>query len=125
MRGLKIGDSEDVTVKPEEGYGVMDQEAFREVDKEKILTDALKVGAQLKSQDAAGKSFYARMTEVKGKKVVLDLNHPLAGKALRFSPYISCDPVCRKTMIFQAGGLVRNINNAGAILAGLWSVMGL
>ena len=35
LEGLKIGDTKEVTVKPEEGYGVVDQEAFREVDKEK------------------------------------------------------------------------------------------
>ena len=84
LEGLKIGDSKQVTVKPEEGYGFVDQEAFEEVDKEKIPQDAVKVGAQLQGQDASGKKFSVRVVEIKDKTVVLDLNHPLAGKTLYF-----------------------------------------
>ena len=81
---MKIGDSKQVTVKPEEGYGIVDQEGFREVEKEEIPKEALKVGAQLQGRYASGKRFSVRVAEIKDKTVVLDLNHPLAGKTLHF-----------------------------------------
>ena len=84
LEGLKIGDSKQVTVKPEEGYGIVDQEGFREVEKEEIPKEALKVGAQLQGRYASGKRFSVRVAEIKDKTVVLDLNHPLAGKTLHF-----------------------------------------
>ena len=84
LEGMKIGESKQVTVKPEEGYGLVDQEAFVEVKKDQIPQDTLKVGAQLKGRDASGRPVYARVVEIKDKTVVLDLNHPLAGKTLYF-----------------------------------------
>ncbi|MFQ5792771.1 MAG: peptidylprolyl isomerase [Acidobacteriota bacterium] len=84
LEGMKIGESNQVTVKPEEGYGLVDQEAFVEVKKDQIPQDALKVDAQLQGRDASGRIVHARVVEIKDKTVVLDLNHPLAGKTLYF-----------------------------------------
>ncbi len=84
LEGMKIGESKQVTVKPEEGYGAADPEAFTEVGKEKIPQSALRVGAQLKGRDASGRPVYARVVEVRDQTVVLDFNHPLAGRTLYF-----------------------------------------
>ena len=84
LDGMKIGESKEVTVKPEEGYGPVNPEAFMEIEKEKVPPDALKVGAQLEGRDAQGRPVYARVVEVKEQAVVLDFNHPLAGKILHF-----------------------------------------
>lgn len=84
LEGMKIGETRRVTVKPEEGYGVVDQEAFVEVKKEQIPQDALKVDTQLEGRDESGQTVYARVVEIKDQTVVLDLNHPLAGKTLYF-----------------------------------------
>ncbi|MFQ5532679.1 MAG: peptidylprolyl isomerase [Candidatus Methylomirabilales bacterium] len=84
LEGMKIGESTEVTVKPEEGYGLVDQEAFVEVKKEQIPQDALKVDTQLEGRDESGQTVYARVVEIKDQTVVLDLNHPLAGKTLYF-----------------------------------------
>ncbi|MFQ5804266.1 MAG: peptidylprolyl isomerase [Candidatus Methylomirabilales bacterium] len=84
LEGMKIGEGKQVTVTPEEGYGVVHQEAFREVNKEQIPQDALKVGAQLQGRDASGRIVHARVAEIKDQTVVLDFNHPLAGKTLYF-----------------------------------------
>jgi FKBP-type peptidyl-prolyl cis-trans isomerase SlyD len=84
LEGMKVGDSKKVTVKPEEGYGVIKDEAFLEVKKEQIPQDALKVGAQVQGLDAQGRTIHARVAEVKDKTVILDFNHPLAGKTLYF-----------------------------------------
>lgn len=82
--GMKVGDEKSVTIKPEDAYGAVDETAFLEVDKEQVPADALEVGAQLQGQDQSGRIFNARVAEVKEKTVVLDFNHPLAGKTLHF-----------------------------------------
>ena len=84
LDGMKIGESRRVTVKPDEAYGPVNPEAFKEIEKEKLPPDALKVGAQLEGRDGSGQPVYARVVEVKDQTVVLDLNHPLAGKTLYF-----------------------------------------
>jgi FKBP-type peptidyl-prolyl cis-trans isomerase SlyD len=84
LEGMRIGESKQVTIKPEEGYGAANPKDFVEVKKEEVPQDALTVGAQLEGRDDSGRPFYARVVEVKNQTVVLDLNHPLAGKTLFF-----------------------------------------
>ncbi|ODS31370.1 MAG: FKBP-type peptidyl-prolyl cis-trans isomerase [Candidatus Scalindua rubra] len=71
-------------LKPEEGYGPVDQNAFLEVKKEQVPQDALKVGALLQGQNANGQNVHARVVEIKEYTVMLDFNHPLAGQTLYF-----------------------------------------
>ncbi len=85
IAGMKIGETKDIVVPPEEGYGPVRKEAFREVEKQRLPADALKVGTMLQGRDPSGGVIYARVAEVKEKTVVLDFNHPLAGKKLYFS----------------------------------------
>ena len=84
LEGMKVGDSKQVTVNPEEGYGPVIQDAFVEVKKEQIPQDAMKVDAQLQGRDESGRTFQARVAEIKEQTVVLDFNHPLAGRTLFF-----------------------------------------
>jgi FKBP-type peptidyl-prolyl cis-trans isomerase SlyD len=81
---MKMGDSKQVTIKPEEGYGRVNDEAFVEAKKEQVPQDALRVDAQLEGRDASGRTFQARVAEIRDETVVLDFNHPLAGKTLFF-----------------------------------------
>ncbi len=84
VEGMAVGESKAVTVPPERGYGVMDAAAFREVESKHVPERARVVGAKLQGRDASGKSVYARVAQVKEDIVVLDCNHPLAGKTLYF-----------------------------------------
>ena len=84
LEGMTVGESKQVTVAPEEGYGPVLQEAFREIPKEKIPPDAQKVGAPLEAKDENGRTMHLRVAEVKEETVVVDFNHPLAGKTLYF-----------------------------------------
>ncbi len=84
--GLHVGDSKEVTLTSEQGYGVVDPEAFVEIPKDRLPAD-VKPEAGMILQGAnpeTGKSFRARIHELKDETVVLDLNHPLAGKSLNF-----------------------------------------
>jgi len=82
--GMKPGTEKKVTVKPEEAYGQVDPKAYREVPKESVPEDSHKAGATLFAKNAEGEMFPVRVKEVKDKTVVIDMNHPLAGKTLVF-----------------------------------------
>jgi FKBP-type peptidyl-prolyl cis-trans isomerase SlyD len=81
---MKIGAEKHVTVKPEEGYGKLNPKAVQEIPKEKIPPNALKIGAVLVGTDKNGSPIPMTVREIKEKTVVMDLNHPLAGKTLVF-----------------------------------------
>lgn len=85
MEGLKIGEEKTITVLPEEGYGQVNPEALKEVPK-KMLPQGLEphVGMYLQLQGPNGQSLPVKVSEVKNESVILDLNHPLAGKTLNF-----------------------------------------
>jgi FKBP-type peptidyl-prolyl cis-trans isomerase SlyD len=84
LEGMKVGESKQVTVAPEQGYGPINPQAVQEVPIEKIPEEARKIGAQLQGKDAQGRMVQARVSEVKEQVVMLDYNHPLAGKTLLF-----------------------------------------
>jgi FKBP-type peptidyl-prolyl cis-trans isomerase SlyD len=84
LEGMKAGQKANITVKPEEAYGLLDKKAFQEVPKEQIPEDALQVDAILQGKDDDGKQFRVRVSEIRENSVLLDFNHPLAGKTLFF-----------------------------------------
>ncbi len=85
LAGLRVGDAKEITVKPEDGYGVVDPAAVIEVPLAKLPKDVTPaVGMSLRGTNAQGQAFRAIIKEVKGETVVLDRNHPLAGKTLNF-----------------------------------------
>ena len=84
MEGLRAGDHKHVEVKPADGYGEFDPKAIQEVKKSQVPENAWKVGTQLEAKGPDGESLFPRVTEVKQDTVVLDFNHPLAGKTLFF-----------------------------------------
>jgi FKBP-type peptidyl-prolyl cis-trans isomerase SlyD len=84
LSGMKAGESKQVTVAPEQGYGEVNPQAIQEVPIDQIPPDARKVGVQLQGKDGQGRMVTPKVTEVKEQVVVLDFNHPLAGKTLYF-----------------------------------------
>jgi FKBP-type peptidyl-prolyl cis-trans isomerase 2 len=70
-----------VKIAPEQAYGLVDAKNMQEIPIDKIPEDARKVGTLLSAQGIDGP---VRVAEVRPDVVVLDFNHPLAGKALTF-----------------------------------------
>ena len=84
MLGMKVGDKKTVKVSPEEGYGKVMPEALRRVPKTAIGgVENVKVG-DIVGASNAGHTFRAIVKEITETEVVLDFNHPLAGKELTF-----------------------------------------
>ena len=54
LNGLAVGDTKKVTVNPEEGYGMVDDEAMIEVPKANVPEEAHKVGTALMTKDPQG-----------------------------------------------------------------------
>jgi FKBP-type peptidyl-prolyl cis-trans isomerase 2 len=85
LAGMKAGDTKVVTVKSEDAYGPVRPEALREIEKTKLPKDITPaVGMVLEMQDPEGNAYPAVVKEVKDKTFILDFNHPLAGKELKF-----------------------------------------
>ena len=85
---LKVGDRKRITLSPEKAYGEVQQDAFHEVEAEDLPEEARTVGAELVAEDEEGNERPLRIHEVKGDKIVLDFNHPLAGETLTFDLHV-------------------------------------
>lgn len=84
LRGMHAGERAQVTVKPEDAYGNADPAAVIEVPKQLLPPKSLVPGTQLVAQKPDGGTRVLRIKEILEQSVVLDLNHPLAGKTLSF-----------------------------------------
>lgn len=84
LTGMKVGGQKHVTVKPEDAYGKLDPKALKEVPKDKVPPNALKVGAVLAETRPDGTVGPLTVRQIKEKTVVMDMNHPMAGKTLVF-----------------------------------------
>ena len=86
LEGSKVGDKLEVSIKPEEGYGVRMKDAIQEIPSSALKgVDEVKVGMQLQSQDKDGNAFLVNVTKIEDDKITVDANHPLAGQTLHFS----------------------------------------
>jgi FKBP-type peptidyl-prolyl cis-trans isomerase SlyD len=84
--GLKVGDSRDVEILPEEGYGEYDPEDTEEIDIQEFPPDfPMELGAEVPVSDEEGNMLIAYVREITADHVTLDFNHPLAGQKLFFS----------------------------------------
>jgi len=84
MAGMKIGESKNVTIQPEEGYGPVIEQAIIEVEKDKLPAEAWQVGANVQGQGPGGQIVRGQVTALREDKATVDFNHPLAGKTLYF-----------------------------------------
>lgn len=84
LAGMAVGGEKKVMVKPEEGYGPVNPLAFQEIPKDRLPPQALKVGAVLTARGPEGQTVPVRVHEIKENTVIIDFNHPLAGKTLLF-----------------------------------------
>jgi FKBP-type peptidyl-prolyl cis-trans isomerase SlyD len=84
LTGMSVGSEKKVTIKPEDGYGQVNPQAFQEIPKDKLPPEGLKVGAVLTARGPDGQGAPVRVHEIKENTVVIDFNHPLAGKTLFF-----------------------------------------
>jgi FKBP-type peptidyl-prolyl cis-trans isomerase SlyD len=82
---MKVDEEKEVNVSPDEGYGDYNNDFLLTVPlKEMQGNFNPEPGMVISVQMENGQLIPARITAVQGEDVLLDLNHPLAGKNLHF-----------------------------------------
>lgn len=89
IANMAIGDKGDVLVKAEDAYGTYNAEALQELPSEQFAGIELSEGMSLYGQGEDGSTVQVIVKEIKDESVVIDFNHPLAGKDLMFSVAIN------------------------------------
>ena len=88
--GKEVGEKVAFTLEPKDGYGELVAEAIVDLPKEifmvdgKLAEDILFVGSQVPMADAQGNRMMGIIKEVGETTVMMDFNHPMAGKTLNF-----------------------------------------
>ena len=83
--GLKPGEGCKIVIAPEDGYGVHVPEMVAEVDRHLIPdSEKLVLGSMLEVSVGDDQTLEVQVVEITDEVVVLDGNHPLAGKELHF-----------------------------------------
>ena len=80
VQGMTIGETKEVDVTPEQGYGDPNPELVFEVKRDQLPED-VKVGDRL---GVGPERRPAQVVELGEESAKLDMNHPLSGKALKF-----------------------------------------
>lgn len=80
--GLKVADETKVILTPVEAYGEFNPELVFEVNRQQFPegADGLQLGAMVQASD--GQELV--VTDMDGDKIILDGNHPFAGRTLQF-----------------------------------------
>ena len=84
LDGQEAGHQVTLALQPEDAFGVRDERLARTIPR-RDFPPGVKVGGQLEGTTVDGRPQLFNVVKIKGEQVLLDGNHPLAGKALRFS----------------------------------------
>jgi FKBP-type peptidyl-prolyl cis-trans isomerase SlyD len=84
LEGQSIGFSTHVTLAAEDAFGLRDESLLRNIPKAEF-PPGIKVGGQLQGSNDQGQPQVFNVVKIKGQVVMLDGNHPLAGKVLKLS----------------------------------------
>ena len=88
LEGKYSGDTFSITLPPGQGYGERDESRFHEFTGEELASlGEFKVGMQLQTEDDSGKRILT-VSRIEDGKIILDENHPLAGKTVKFDVHV-------------------------------------
>ncbi len=82
---LAIGDRKTITVPPEEAFGERRDELVFELEKKRLPESAAPAkGQAVRVQQEDGNTLDASVADISDESVIIDANHPMAGKTLVF-----------------------------------------
>jgi FKBP-type peptidyl-prolyl cis-trans isomerase SlyD len=84
MEGCRVGDRVEVILAPEEGYGQRQSDLVLELPSAEFSGDVPETGSAVDGELPDGRSMTFTVAAVSGDRVILDANHPFAGKSLSF-----------------------------------------
>jgi FKBP-type peptidyl-prolyl cis-trans isomerase SlyD len=86
LLGMAEGESKSVVLSPEDGYGHYNADALGEVDKGLFPSEKpLQPGMQFLATAPNGEPTPVTVREINAETILVDFNHPLAGKSLHFA----------------------------------------
>ena len=82
---MELNEKKTITIAKEEAYGEINNDLIQEVEKTQLPEDMTpEVGMGLVSKSPDGQEMNLLVVEVREESIVIDGNHPLAGKELIF-----------------------------------------
>jgi FKBP-type peptidyl-prolyl cis-trans isomerase 2 len=85
VTGMTVGEKKTIEIPFLEAYGPKNPEMVIDMPKDRFPADMqVEVGMPLGMSDGQGNQYQVVVTEIKDDVIVLDANHPLAGKDLIF-----------------------------------------
>ena len=85
LLGMHPGETKNITLAPKEAYGYPNPKAILETEKDSFPAGFdFRVGEVITGASDTGQPLIATILEEKESTVVLDMNHPMAGKSLNF-----------------------------------------
>lgn len=85
LMGMSLNEKKVLTIEPEEAYGHVDEKLTHSFPKSDVPSEMNpEVGQVVALSSPEGQQVPAQIIEVDDEKVVVDLNHPLAGQTLTF-----------------------------------------
>lgn len=82
--GKEVGSKFSVEIQPKDAYGDRNNSLLQEVPKEQFSGIDLNVGMTLFGQGSNGETIQVVVNDIGEDSVIIDYNHPLAGKTLLF-----------------------------------------
>jgi len=82
---MAANESADVLVEPKDGYGEYNEEAIQTLPVEQFAGIELAEGMSLYGTGEQGETVQVLVKSFNDKEVVIDYNHPMAGRTLMFS----------------------------------------
>ena len=90
LEGKSVGDKLVVDVSPADGYGERTGPGPQAVPRREFPKDVqLEVGMSFMSEGSDGERVALHITDIRGSRVFVDINHPLAGENLHFDVEIT------------------------------------
>ena len=84
LDGKEAGHQVTLSLQPADAFGERDERLAKTISRSDF-PPGVKVGGQLEGTTEDGRPQVFNVVKIKGDQVLLDGNHPMAGKALRFS----------------------------------------
>jgi len=103
LTGLHAGDKKEITVEAADAFGEHDQAGILEVDREDFPDSSeVSVGDEFVAQGPDGEPLAMRVLEVRAESFLVDTNHPLAGKRVRFAVEVASVRAAEEAEIAEA-----------------------
>ena len=85
LEGKSVGDSVEVKLSPEDGFGVHNPSLTFTDDLENVPQEYRFVGAKPSFQNEKGEVVELTVSKIEDGKLTVDANHPFAGKTMKFN----------------------------------------